>query len=429
VAVWSSAALGLAGGRPVLVVGSYDGNIYCLDALTGHRRWRFTTGGGVYSAPVIWRGQGRPLVFAASSDRLVYAIDADLGRREWVHAIKAWRPTMGGARLSSPAVGRARGRPAVFVGHWVWDKSLSGHLQAGGLTALEAASGRLLWSAQLGDNQISAPAYLELEGGGLVLVASENGNLYALEADSGRRLWAHTDRNAIKASPAVFSSGGQPRVVIGSRFGRVRCLDARDGRELWSFKTGHWVDGSAAVEDQAGLARIFVGSYDGNLYALDARSGALLWSYRTAAGIYSSPALLREGASLRVLVSSWDHHLHCVDGEEGRPLWKIFTGRPLWDSVPLGESLWASPSVAVIGERAWVFLGSYAGPLHGIPLEEAAQQGLARPGSNRRFLITLPVVMLGVAFLALLLTWRSRRQQQQAPASDSDCPDRRAGIE
>jgi outer membrane protein assembly factor BamB len=432
-AVWSSAAIGVAGGRAIVVAGSYDNNLYGLDALTGQRRWRFTTGGGVYSAPVLWRGRERPLVFAGSSDRLLYAIEAESGRRHWVHTIKSWRPTMGGARLSSPCVGRARGGDAVFVAHWVWDKSLAGHLQAGGVTAVEALSGRALWTAQLGDNQLSSPVYRELDGSpgwgaaerrrpgrgaaerrrGRLFVASENGNLYALDADSGEKLWSHTDRNAIKASPAVFSTVDGPRVVIGSKFGRVRCLDARDGRELWTFKTGNWVDGSAAVEELAGNARVLVGSYDGNLYALDGRTGRMLWSYRTDAGVYSSPALLRERGQLRVLVSSWDHHLHCVDGETGRGLWKVFLGRPLWDSVPLGESIWASPSLAVIGGQSWVFLGSYAGPLHAIPVDEAARSGLARPGSNRRFWVTLPMVMLCTAALTLMLTWWSRRRQRR----------------
>jgi outer membrane protein assembly factor BamB len=153
----------LVKGSPVVVVGSYDHNVYALDARTGDKLWRFTTGGGVYSTPAIWHAPARGgkersdtarggkersdtarrsgatqdtarrsgatqdtarvLVFAAASDRAIYALDAESGRRVWVHTLEAWRPTMGGARLSAPAVGRAGGRWAVFVGHWVWDKS------------------------------------------------------------------------------------------------------------------------------------------------------------------------------------------------------------------------------------------------------------------------------------------------------------------
>jgi outer membrane protein assembly factor BamB len=410
--VWSAAAFGSVGGRPLVVVGSYDSNIYALDALSGERRWRYTTGAGVYATPAIATIAGQQRVFATSSDRLLYALDADSGRRLWIYTVKAWRPTIGGARLSSPAVGRAGPRAAVFFGHWVWDKSLAGHLQAGGLSAVDAESGRELWSTPLGDNQLSSPVYAVLpDGGRRIFVASENGNLYALDADRGGVLWSFTERNAIKASPAYFVDGQGPRVVIGSKAGRVRCLDARSGAELWSFKTSHWIDGNAAVGEVSGRRLVFVGSYDTNLYALDGASGVMRWSYRTRAGIYSSPALLHDGGALRVVVASWDHHLHCVDAADGKPLWQLNTGRPLWDSITLGDSIWASPSVLELeGKSPLVVFGSYAGPLHAIPFVEAKRENaLAGPGSNLDFWLRLPLVMLAVAALTLVLTRRHRR--------------------
>jgi len=414
-AVWSSAALGLAGGRPVLVAGSYDNNIYCLDALSGEKVWRYTTGGGVYSAPVLWSGRprggqaARAMVFAGSSDRAVYALDAADGRREWVHSVQAWRPTMGGARIASPAVGRAQGRDAVFIAHWVWDKSMAGHQQAGGVTALDALSGRPLWTTRLGDNQLSSPIFGEQER---VFVASENGNLYALDAQSGRVLWTHGERDAIKSSPALYTIEGRPRLVIGSKFGRVRCLDATTGQVLWRFKAGHWVDGSAAVAEVDGRLVVYVGSYDTNLYALEARSGRLLWSHRTAGGIYSSPAVVHEGGQASVLFASWDHHLHCISAVDGAPRWKKFTGRPIWDSVTLGDSVWSSPSVALLDGQAVVFFGAYSGPFYALPLAAAARE-LPGPASNLGFWVTLPGVMLATTALTLILTWRHRRRRRR----------------
>jgi outer membrane protein assembly factor BamB len=414
-AVWSSAALGLVDGRAVVVVGSYDNNVYCLDAVSGEKRWRFTTGGGVYSAPALWRGDGDgpALVLAASSDRLVYALDADLGRRVWVHAVKTWRPTMGGARLSAPAVGRAGGAAAVFFGHWVWDKSISGHMQAGGLTALGARSGKPLWTTPLGDNQISSPIYAELEGKGRVFVGAETGNLYALDADSGRVLWSYVDRDAIKGNPAYFTSPTGPRVVFGSKYGRLRCLDARSGQEVWRFETGHWLDGSPAVARVGMRELVFVGSYDTRLYAVDASNGAGVWSHRTAGGIYSSPAVVGEGGGrAQVLFSSWDHHLYSVAAGDGSLNWSAFLGRPIWDSITLGDSIWASPSVAVINGQAVAYVGSYAGPFYAVVLDEARRKALARPGSNLQFWVLLPLVMLATTGLALFLTRRHRREKR-----------------
>jgi len=404
--VWSSPAVGLVKGDPVLFVGSYDHNVYALDARTGRRRWRFTTGGGVYSAPVLWR----QLVFAAASDRMVYALDADEGSRRWIHTVQTWRPTIGGARLASPCVGRVGPKDALFVGHWVWDKSLSGHLQAGGVTALDALSGRRLWTAALGDNQVSSPVYADTAGGQRLFIASENGNLYALDARDGRVLWTHTERDAIKGSPALVRAAAGMRVVIGSKFGLVRCFDAERGTPIWTFKTGHWVDGSPAVSLHGPRPVVHVGSYDTRLYALDAETGAPLWSYRTAGGIYSSPALA-PGKRPRVLVMSWDHHLHCVAGEDGSLLWSAFIGRPIWDSISLGDSIWSSPVVAEIDGQQVAYVGSYAGPLYAIPLAEAAEEALARPSSNIDFWLTMPLVLLIVTAMTLLVTRRHRRRK------------------
>lgn len=413
--VWSSAALGRVNGRPVVVVGSYDHNLYCLDAMTGRKLWRFTTGGGIYAAPVLKSGPEGPRVFAASSDRMVYALDAGLGRRLWVHAVQTWRPTMGGARLSSPCVGRVKGGEAIFVGHWVWDKSLSGHMQAGGVTALDSRTGKELWTTHLGDHRVGSPIFFELDTKGQqgrLYVASENGNLYAIDGDSGKVIWTHTHRHAIMGTPALFLSPTGPRVLIGSKSGAVTCLDAGNGSRIWSFKTGHWVDGSPAVVRMGGRQVALVGSYDTKLYALDTTRGVALWSYQTAGGIYSSPAVALGDRRVRVLVSSWDHSLHCIAGEDGSLLWSAYLGRPLWDSISLGDSIWASAVVARINGQQVAYLGSYAGPFHAIPLDEAAQQALARAGSNLTFWFGLPVVLLAIGALTLALTRRYRRQKR-----------------
>ena len=47
------------------------------------------------------------------------------------------------------------------------------------------------------------------------------------------------------------------------------------------------------------------------------------------------------GDSAKVLFGAWDHHLHCVSAGDGSLLWSAFTGRPIWDSITLGDSIWA----------------------------------------------------------------------------------------
>ena len=94
----------------MVVVGSYDHTVYCLHATTGEVRWRHTTGDGVYAAPAIWDDGATVWVYATSSDRVLYALDADTGSHRWAHTVETFRPSLGGARLSSPAVGRVKHR-------------------------------------------------------------------------------------------------------------------------------------------------------------------------------------------------------------------------------------------------------------------------------------------------------------------------------
>ena len=52
--------------------GSYDKNIYCLDAISGNTFWKLKTGDKIASSPCIWDGK----VYFGSDDGKLYCIDA-----------------------------------------------------------------------------------------------------------------------------------------------------------------------------------------------------------------------------------------------------------------------------------------------------------------------------------------------------------------
>jgi len=407
--VWSTAAAGRVDGRAVVAAGSYDNNVYLFDAATGERIWRFTTGNGVYSAPVFWEDGGDQWIFAASSDRAVYGLDSRLGSRRWSRAVAEYSSTLGGSRLSAPCLGEAKGVEAVFVGYWVFDKSLARSTQQGGLVALEARTGKPVWDARFLDNEVSAPVYARIGGRGMVFVASEDGNLRALDADSGELVWSHRETEPIMASPLVHDSPQGERVVIGSHFGKVRSLDARTGKEIWSFQTGNWVTGGAAHYADGERGIIAVGSYNRKLYALDAATGEKIFSQTVAGPIYSTPVVVAAGAEPVIVFSAWDHQMHGLSGRDGTHLWSVFTGNPLWDGVILGESNWASPVAAEIGGFWMLYLGSYNGVFYAIPLSQAAMAGGSQPWTDIRFWITMLLALGFTAWLSLYLTRRYRR--------------------
>jgi eukaryotic-like serine/threonine-protein kinase len=63
----------------VVYIGSGDGYLYALDALTGEERWRFGTGRAITSTPTLAGG----LVYVGSRDGSFFALDAKSGRQRW----------------------------------------------------------------------------------------------------------------------------------------------------------------------------------------------------------------------------------------------------------------------------------------------------------------------------------------------------------
>jgi outer membrane protein assembly factor BamB len=411
--VWSSAALGVAGGRPIVVAGNYDHTLYALDAATGETLWKLTTGGPVHAAPVFYRDQGRELILAASNDRIVYAMDPASGRQVWVHAVEDYRPTLGGARLAAPCVGSAdTGDDAVFVPYWIWDRSLANSMQRSGLVALAVEDGRPLWRVDLGDSELTAAIFARVRGRGMLFLGSSSGNLYAVAAQSGEVLWKRTELDCVRSQPAFLPEGEGGLLVTGSKFGTVRGLDAETGAERWQYRAGDRITGSPAIRGGK-TPRVWIGSYDRRLHALRARDGSPLWYDGTRGGVYSSPALIANGPEPMVLFMAWDHMLHATDLESGKPLFAAFTGRPLWTVAGMDDSNWASPAVARIQERFMAFVGSYDGTLRALPLD-TEERSAPELRSNVGFWLSFPLFLLPTIGAALLLTRRFRHRRAAA---------------
>jgi len=92
-AVRSSPALSSDGAT--VYVGSWDHNLYAIDAASGKQQWSFGTGGGVDSSPAL--SPDGTTVYVGSWDHNLYAIDAASGKQQWSFGT-------GGGVDSSPAL-------------------------------------------------------------------------------------------------------------------------------------------------------------------------------------------------------------------------------------------------------------------------------------------------------------------------------------
>lgn len=251
----------------------------------------------------------------------------------------------------------------------------------GELHCLKAATGELVWSSAIGDNEVSSPA---VAGGlvyagsrwsgwgnyvrclnattgayvwgfatgaivrsppavadGFVYVGCDDYNVYCLNSTSGALVWNFTTGSYVQSSPAVVDGF----VYVGSDDGKVYCLNAVTGAFVWSSTTGGIVRSSPAVAD--GL--VYVGSNDNKVYALDTHSnGAILRTYQTGGAVQSSPAVV--GGV--VYVGSNDGRVYA---------WNASTGEQKW-SYPTGNSVQSSPAIA----GGMVFIGSLDGNVYAL---------------------------------------------------------------
>ena len=137
----------VADGR--VYVGSWDGNVYCLNATTGAYLWSYTTGNWVVSSPAVADGK----VYVGSGDGNVYCLNATTGAFIWNY-------TTGSNVESSPAVSDGK----VYVGSLDYN-----------VYCLNATTGAYLWSYATGSGVLSSSAV----AGGKVYVGSRDCKLYA----------------------------------------------------------------------------------------------------------------------------------------------------------------------------------------------------------------------------------------------------------
>lgn len=62
-----------------MYVGSYDDNVYALNAKTGAKIWSFKTAAPVSSSPAVSKG----IVYVGSVNGIIYALDSRTGAKVW----------------------------------------------------------------------------------------------------------------------------------------------------------------------------------------------------------------------------------------------------------------------------------------------------------------------------------------------------------
>ena len=300
-----------------LCFGGDDGNIYAVDAETGHQIWKHTVGGPVSSTPALANG----MVYVNSYDGKFYALNAQTGAVKWkfatggerrfeakgLHGMQPKNQTIADPFdifLSSPVVAQG----AVYFG--------SGD---GNLYALDAVSGELRWKFKTGDVVHASPALAD----GVLFVGSWDSYFYAVDAKNGKEKWRfHGGEDALihnqvgfQSSPAVVNGV----VYTGCRDAQLYALDAATGKEKWRFDNAlSWVITSPAVVN----GKVFFATSDSSLYhVVEAASGKPILRQEGKAYMFSSPAV----AGDVVLIGVLNGTLEARDINTGAILWDFQT--------------------------------------------------------------------------------------------------------
>ena len=303
--IWRFETLGVVQSEPLydpemdyVYFGSNDGALYCVNAATGKLVYRFDTGAEVSKKPV---RAGENLFFSNASDFL-FSIDRRTGKPRW----QAHRTPALGMEISGHA-GAAYdpGSNLVFMAY------SDGHV-----IAYDARDGSEKWtpvdlSAEAEQTAGEALRYLDADTtpvlddhpqGRVVYVSSYAGGVYALDAATGARIWSNdkaigvTDLVLWREGPHRPNPNGPDRdgplvperkllIASSATFG-LTGLDPYTGRVVWRNKVPE--GGITAPTPIAGA--ILVGTSRYGLFLISPRNGRVIDGIDLGTGFAQTPA-------------------------------------------------------------------------------------------------------------------------------------------
>lgn len=364
-----------------LFVGSQAGTFYSLAADSGCTYWQYKAEAGIRGAASIVTfdpadrkrlGASHGVLFGDLAGN-AYALDAGTGKLLWKTKVDAQHK----ARITGSPVLSGK-RYLVPMSSWstVAEPGENCCTFRGSLSALDVATGKLLWQS---------------------FTIPEKARLLDDVTQEGKAIWGPAGA-AIWAPPLVDEKRQLVYVGTGNSYtgkpihsDSVLAFDLASGALRWSVQLTPddvWVRGCAANERAScqpqsgpnldigsppmmvaagGRELLVVGQKSGVAYALDPdRAGAQVWQYRageggTAGGIVWGSAALGEAVFFPVsdMTSDTPGGIHAVSAASGKPLWVAAPGELLCGSVRYGCN--AAQPVGVSVVPGLVFAGSVDG--------------------------------------------------------------------
>lgn len=314
-------------------------------------RWTATVGPG-YSGPTVAAGRVflTDRVTAPEQQERVRCFEQATGRPLWTHAYACVYRDIDYALGPRAAVTVADGRAFAF--------GAMGHAHA-----LDAASGRVLWSrhlpAELNANiNVWGVSAAPLVVGELVIfqVGGEpDACLVALDVRTGRERWRALGGKASYSSPRLIRQGNRD-VLLAWTATWLAGLDPETGKVFWQepYKpTKMILNVPDPVLDESGR-RIFLSAfYDGSaLYALGADLGAPTRRWRRA-GVSERKTDALHSIIMTPFIRG--EHVYGIDSYGEMRCLNLANGDRVWeDTSLLANGRWATAHFVQNGDRTWM---------------------------------------------------------------------------
>ena len=238
--LWNYETLGQISGSPnwvddQLLVGSYDGSMYTLDAKTGRKTGQFETGYYINGTAAVWKNY----MMFGGCDSWVRVVDISTGKMTDSLELDTYVP-------ASPAILDGVACACDYNGN-VYEMTLeSGKIVSHRKLLASSADNDGQERLRVGDETsgmggvVSMPTLTRTD----VFILSGDRYISCIERASGKVRWRKMLRGMTgECSPLV----AQDKVLVCTKDGHVSILDSENGAELWHYETGEPIIASPAI--------------------------------------------------------------------------------------------------------------------------------------------------------------------------------------
>lgn len=255
-------------------VGTDGGKVWCLDPGTGETVWKVGVSSEVMTAPTLAAG----MVFVRTADDFLWALRGADGGTRWSYNVEGRSLALRGA--SRPVFRRG----TVFTG-----------FSTGELVALKAGDGSPRWREAIATSsgRTELERMVDVDASpvvvdGTVIAAAYQGGVVALEAASGQQLW----KREISVHNDLAVAGSM--VFVTTAKGTVMALDRDGGGTMWTQKG--LADAGALSPPVVAGETVVVGDGEGRLTWLRRETGEVAGQLDLGpSGIHGPPLVLDGG--------------------------------------------------------------------------------------------------------------------------------------